>query len=91
MANTQTGEIHIASLIVHVQPAGADAVADRIAHLAGADLVARDGGKLIVVLEADHDSALADTIAAVGALAGVLAATPVFHHWEETEETPSWT
>jgi periplasmic nitrate reductase NapD len=74
-----TTEIHISSALVHVRPERTKELAAQIAALEGADLHFAESGKIIVTLEAATSGAIADRLATIGRLAGVLAATLVYH------------
>jgi nitrate reductase NapD len=77
-------EVHISSALVHVRPERTQEVARHIAALEGADLHFAESGKIIVTLEAATSGAIADRLSEIGRLAGVLAATLVYH--EVTQE-----
>ena len=72
-------EIHISSALVHVRPERTQEVAAQIAALDGADLHFAEAGRIIVTLEAASSGAIADRLTEIGRLAGVLAATLVYH------------
>ena len=72
----------IASAVVKALPVTQDAVAARIEQLAGAEVVAVDQGRIIVVLEARQQRDLGDTLNCIAGLEGVLSATLVFEHSE---------
>lgn len=76
-------EIHISSLVVHARP---DAMATiRRAILAlDCEIVPSEGdaSRLIVLVERPSDRAVADTLDAINAIAGVFSALPVYHHAE---------
>jgi periplasmic nitrate reductase NapD len=74
-----TTEIHISSALVHVRPERTQELAAQIAALEGADLHFAEAGKIIVTLEAATSGAIADRLAAIGRIGGVLAATLVYH------------
>jgi periplasmic nitrate reductase NapD len=74
--------LHIASAVVKARPVAQDAVAARIATLAGTEVIAMEQGRIIVVLEASQHRALADTLDSIAGLDGVLSATLVFEHSE---------
>jgi nitrate reductase NapAB chaperone NapD len=57
-------------------------VAERIAALAGTDVVAIDQGRIIVVLETGEQHVISDTLNHIAGLDGVLSATLVFEHSE---------
>jgi nitrate reductase NapD len=70
---------HIASVIVRARPEQADAAAARISRVAGAEVRASEGGKIIAVLEASSERALADQMEALRDQPGVLMVSLVFH------------
>jgi periplasmic nitrate reductase NapD len=72
-------EIHISSALVHVRPERTQELAQQITALGGADLHFAEAGKIIVTLEAASSAAIADRLSEIGRLAGVLAATLVYH------------
>jgi nitrate reductase NapD len=74
--------LHILSAVVRTLPATQDSVARRIAACDGADVVAVDRGRIIVVLEADDQCNLADMLNRIAGMDGVLSATMVFEHSE---------
>jgi len=77
------GESHIASLVVHCRPGGVASLEGLIAALPGAEVPASDAaGKLVVTLESDSEQTIARQLEEIGAMAGVLSATLVFHHVE---------
>ncbi len=79
--------LHIASAVVKARPPTQDAVAARIAELAGADVLAIDHGRIIVVLEASRQRDIADTLDRIADLNGVLSATLVFEHSDVFEHS----
>jgi nitrate reductase NapAB chaperone NapD len=74
--------LHIASAVVKARPADQHGVVERIAALAGTDVVAIDHGRIIVVLESRQHGDLGDTLNQIAGLDGVLSATLVFEHSE---------
>ena len=72
-------EVHISSALVHVRPERTQEVAAQIAAQDGAELHFAEAGKIIVTLEAATSGAIADRLCDIGRLAGVLAATLVYH------------
>jgi nitrate reductase NapD len=72
-------EVHISSALVHVRPERTAEVACAVAELKGAELHFAAAGKIIVTLEASTSGAIADQLAAISRLPGVLAATLVYH------------
>jgi len=79
--------LHIASAVVKARPIAQAALVARIAEFAGAEVVAADQGRIIVVLEAGNHGALADTLHGIAGLDGVLSATLVFEHSEPEGNT----
>lgn len=78
-------KIHISSALVHARPDCTQQIADRIAGLDGAELHYAAAGKIIITLEAASSAAIAERLSEIGRLAGVLAATLVYH--EVTSES----
>jgi nitrate reductase NapD len=72
-------EIHISSALVHMRPGRTEEIARQIAMLEGAELHFAGAGRIIVTLEAASSGAIADRLTEIGRLAGVLAATLVYH------------
>lgn len=82
------GECHVASLVVHCRPARVASLEGVIAALPGAEVPASDAaGKLVVTLESDNEQTIARQLEEIGAMAGVLSATLVFHHVEPVIST----
>jgi periplasmic nitrate reductase NapD len=80
-------EVHISSLVVHSRPRQAAAVAAEMRRMPGVEV--RGGvetGKLIVTLETASEAEILDSLSAIQALDGVLAATLVFHHFEPLQQ-----
>jgi nitrate reductase NapD len=74
-------EHHISSLLVHGRPEAVPGLAAAIAGIAGAEVpIADPSGKLVVTIEGASEDAIADALARINLLDGVLAATLVFHH-----------
>jgi len=72
-------EVHISSAPVHVRAERTQEVAAQIAAQDGAELHFAEAGKIIVTLEAATSGAIADQLGGIARLAGVLAATLVYH------------
>ena len=73
----------ISSLIVKGKPEHLDAIASRISDINGAEIAVTDPcGKMVVVLEAESDRDLADTMKLIGEFPEVLSVNMVFHHSE---------
>lgn len=79
-------QVVISSLIVQAQPHDFEAISLEIHKIEGAEVVATDPvGKMIVVLEADTDRQLADTMKIIGDISGVYGVNMVFHHSEAAQ------
>jgi len=82
--------IQIASLIVHAQPALMTAVKANLRRLPGLELHQESPqGKLVVVLEAEHEAQILATLDAIQNLPGVLNAALVYHEVLEELDSPA--
>ena len=82
-------EVHVASLVVYVEPSRVGEIVDAIARQPGAEVHADDGrGKLVVVLETDSERKITDFLNEVSVMPGVLSANLVFHHNDEHDTAP---
>ena len=81
------GEVvgHVSGIIVHSPEERAPVVASAIGALDGAEVHAREGGKLIVVLEADDEHALGDLFNRIALMDGVYSCALVSHYRDEPE------
>lgn len=72
--------LHIASLLVHCRPQWLDAVKANLGLLPGVELHQHSpAGKLVVVLEADHERDILATLEHIQQLPGVLNAALIYH------------
>jgi len=72
--------LHIASLLVHCRPELLAAVKQNLVLLPGAELHQEStAGKLVVVLEAEHERHILDTIDHIQQIPGVLNAALIYH------------
>ena len=79
-------ELHISSLLVHGLPQCAAGIRDAIAGIQGAEIALADpGGKMVVTVEASSQSGVADALAEISRLDGVLSAVLVYHHVDQAE------
>jgi nitrate reductase NapD len=77
--------LHVASFIVRAHPESAGQVASRIARMPGTEVHAVEAGKIIVVVEAANERALADHMEELRAEPDVLLVSLVFHQVDEEE------
>lgn len=81
--------LHIASLLVHCRPELLDAAKRNIALLPGTELHQESAaGKLVVVLEAEHEREVLDTISHIQQIPGVLNAALIYHELLSLEGEP---
>lgn len=78
--------LHISSLLVHVRPELLAAVKANLRQLNGLELHQEcPEGKLVVVLETEHERDILVRLEQINALPGVLNAALVYHELLETE------
>lgn len=81
-----TEELHITSLVVHVQPRQADGADAAIAALPGAHIHGCDpNGKRVVTLEAPTQSEILDQVNAIQRMDGVINVAMVYQHTESLD------
>ena len=85
-AGRMSGELHVSSLLVRSRPERADALAEAILALPGAEVPTRHDGRLVVTLLTDSEAAILGAVDAIRNLPGVLSAELVFHRIEGDEE-----
>lgn len=90
MPETQMPEsIQIASLIVHTRPELLEAVKANLLRLPNLEVHQQSTqGKLVVVLEAEHEASILDNLNAIQNLPGVLNAVLIYHEIVESPEYP---
>jgi nitrate reductase NapD len=72
--------VHIASLLIHIRPELLDAVKTNLRQLDGLELHQESPqGKLVVVLETQHERHILDRIDQINSLPGVLNTALVYH------------
>ena len=82
----ESGEIHISSMVVQARPDGLQSVKNNIEALPGAEIHGEsDSGKLVVVLESDHETHITETIDRISHFDHVLSTTLVYHQIEQSE------
>lgn len=78
--------MHISSLLVHVWPEWLAAVKANLRQLEGLELHQESPqGKLVVVLETEHERHILARLEQINALPGVLNAALVYHELLDTE------
>jgi len=81
--------LHIASLLVHCRPELLEVVKRNLVLLPGTELHQENAaGKLVVVLEAEHESRILDTIRDIQQMPGVLNAALIYHELLSPEGEP---
>lgn len=81
--------LHIASLLVHCRPELLEAVKSNLVLLPGTELHQESAaGKVVVVLEAEHESRILDTISHIQQMPGVLNAALIYHELLTPEGEP---
>lgn len=81
-----TAVIHIASILVRVQPPQLQALAELMRTVDGLELHAADpAGKLVAVLEAESERQIVETLDRIQQQPGVYAANLVYHHMESAD------
>ena len=86
-------EVHISSLVVHVQPQHLASVKAKIEVMPNAEIYGdSEEGKVIVVLETENQGYVTDTIDKINNLEHVLTTFLVYHqieHFDSTSEDDS--
>ncbi len=81
----QQSEVHISSLIVHARPDDLDALTREIDQIPGAEVYGvNPDGKIVVVLETEHQNYITDTIEKINGIEAVLNTALVYHQIEDT-------
>lgn len=85
MADSQIPDsiAHVSGIVVHAPAERAAAVAERIDALPGAEVHAREGGKLVVVLEAGDEGELGDLFNTITLMSDVYSAALVSHYRDD--------
>ncbi|WP_372880709.1 chaperone NapD [Psychromonas sp.] len=82
----KTEELHVSSLIVHLNPKKLREIESSINSLEGAELVTISPvGKAIVVLEAPNQRVIMEVIDKINGLDGVINTGLVYHEFEKLE------
>ncbi|MDC0948716.1 chaperone NapD [Gammaproteobacteria bacterium] len=81
----EVSQIHIASFVLHCSPKHVDALTAYLDRHPQAEIGARDGGKLVILLEAGQSRDITDFIDQVQLREGVLSTTLAYHYHETSE------
>ena len=82
-------ELHISSLVVLARLDKADAIAEAINALPGAEVQLRETQRLVVTLETAGQGEIVPLLNEISLLPGVLSAALVYHHFEPAAEADS--
>jgi nitrate reductase NapD len=78
----------ICSLVVHTRPENVRAVGERLCELEGVEVHgANEAGKLVVTVDHPDRQVCSENIMAMQNVTGVLSASLVYEHFEESEPT----
>ena len=80
---------HISSPVVMALPARIAEIRAALDEMAGEEVHACEGSRIVVTIEGPTSGALGETLTAISLMDGVLAANMVFEHIEEAEATRS--
>ncbi|MFZ0098617.1 MAG: chaperone NapD [Gemmobacter sp.] len=82
-----TTELHIASLVVRIDPARMAEVLPRLNALPQIEVALLDpSGKLVLMMETTDEAAIAETLTRLQLMDGVASAALVYHHNLEPDE-----
>jgi nitrate reductase NapD len=82
-AGSPSEEHCISSAVVAVLPGREDEIAARLAEMNGVELRARQGGKMVVLLEGPGSGAVGSLLLQIAIMDGVITANMVFEHVEQ--------
>jgi nitrate reductase NapD len=72
--------MNICGCVVETRERDAQVVGQRLLELPGVELHASEGGKLVVTVEDTPQALAADTLSALGEVAGVLNTSLIYHY-----------
>ena len=82
----ESKEVHISSMVVHASPDGLQSVKNNIEQLQGVEIHGEsESGKLVVVLESDHQTHITDVIEKINNFKHVLNTALVYHQIEQLD------
>ena len=76
---------HISSAVVLAHPERRAELSDRLAAMRGVEVHASEGSRIVITIEGPTSGMLGETLTAISAMDGVLAANMVFEHAEDLE------
>ena len=74
--------LNICGCLVHVMPEKSQSVIDAIEAMAGCEVHAHEGGRIVVTVEDLEGCLASEQIMAMHQIAGVLTITLTYHHFE---------
>ena len=78
--------MNIAGVVIHARPEKLAGVEAQLLELPGGEIHATaEDGRMVVTVE-DEESRMGDTVMAFHNVDGVLSASLIYHHFEESEE-----
>jgi nitrate reductase NapD len=78
--------MNIAGVVIHARPEKLEGVEAQLLELPGVEIHATaDDGRMVVTVE-DEESRLGDTVMAFHDVDGVLSASLIYHHFEDSEQ-----
>ena len=80
-----TDRHHISSAVVLAHPERRADLSERLAAMRGVEVHASEGSRIVVTIEGPTSGMLGETLTAISAMDGVLAANMVFEHAEDRE------
>lgn len=80
--------MNICGVLVHANPAKSDTVATTLRRLDGVEVHAAADARLVVTVEDTDGRAAIDSLAAIHRVDGVIAATLVYHHFDDGGACP---
>ncbi len=79
--------MNISGVIVHSRPEKVPAVQQQLEGIPGVEIHAvGDDGRMVVTVEESSDRRMAETVNGLQDLDGVIAASMVYHHFEDLED-----
>lgn len=76
---------HISSAVVLAHPERRAELSRRLAGMRGVEVHASEGSRVVITIEGPTSGMLGETLTAISAMDGVLAANMVFEHAEDLE------